>query len=139
MPKPRTKFLKWRTGRLLRVGREVIAIKIDHRILWRILLPVADNKGYVFLEPHHEEFLERVISTSKGLTENSWSNGKWADGGCLYGDRMIPLDFLATTDEVDKIAAFACTHYSQIEIHCYPITDRLRLYRRLRATRAGRR
>ena len=121
-------------GRYLRAGRERIAVSLDDRVLWMILLPVADNHGQVFLESHHNKFCDRVLKASGGSTEHAWSSGKWIDHGRLYSERMIPLEFLATTEEADEIAAFACVHYDQVEILWFPLTDRVRRYRRVQSS-----
>lgn len=117
------------TGRFLRVGRDLITMTLDDRLLFRILVPVADNDGLVFTDRHHEKFHDRVLKISGGSTENHWSSGKWMERRRLYKERMIPLEFLATTEQADTIAAFALVHYEQIEIQCYPISDRVRRYR----------
>jgi hypothetical protein len=46
---------------------------------------------------------------------------------------MIPLEFLATMEEADKIAGFARKHYDQTEILYYPINDHVRCWRRIKA------
>ena len=121
-------------GRYLRAGRERIAVSLDDRVLWMILLPVADNDGRVFLNQHHKKFLDRVLKISGGWTEHPWSTGRWIDDGRLYSERMIPLEFLATTEQADKITAFACVRYDQVEITCLPLTDRVRRYRRVQSS-----
>jgi hypothetical protein len=130
MGKRHKKIESERAGRFLRVGRNRITITLDDRLLFRILVPVADNEGLVFTHIHHEKFGSRVLKISGGSTENSLSIGKWIESRRLYKERMIPLEFLATTGQADAIAAFALVHYEQIEIQCYPISDRVRRYRR---------
>jgi hypothetical protein len=125
MPGDHNKIESVRAGRLLRVGRDLFSITLDDRLLWRILLPVAGNDGLLFLSRHHKRFYDLVLELSGGSTENSWSNGNWIDEGVLYQDRVVPLEFLATTEEAEKILAFACKHYDQSEILCYPISDRV--------------
>ena len=122
------------TGRYVRAGRERITVLLDDRVLWTILLPIADNDGRVFLNQHHKKFLDRVLKISGGWTEHPWSTGRWIDDGRLYSERMIPLEFLATTEQADKITAFACVRYDQVEITCLPLTDRVRRYRRVQSS-----
>jgi len=130
MSKRHKKVGSARAGRFLRVGRDRITMTLDDRLLFRILVPVAHNDGMVFTDRHHEKFHDHVLKISGGSTENHWSTGKWMERRRLYKERMIPLEFLATTEQADAIAAFACVHYDQIEIQCYPISDRVRCYRR---------
>ncbi len=133
MPRRHRKIERRRAGRFLRIGQDLFSITLEDRLLWRIFLPVADNDGFVFLDRHHKKFSDRVLNVSGGSTENPWSAGKWINEGRLHKERMIPLEFLATTEQADMIAAFAAKHYDQIEIMCYPISDRVRLYRLGRA------
>jgi hypothetical protein len=130
MPRKESKLGSPRAGRFLRVGQDLITIALDDRLWWRLLVPIADNDGLVFTARHHEKFDGRVYKISGGSTENPWSNGKWRERGRLYKERMIPLEFLATTEQADAIAAFALVHYDQLEILCVPISDRVRRYRR---------
>lgn len=125
MPRDHNKIGSVRAGRLLRVGRDLFSITLDDRLLWRILLPVTGNDGLLFLSRHHKSFYDFVLKVSGGSTENSWSNGNWIDEGVLCKDRVVPLEFLATTEEAEKIVAFACKHYDQTETFCYPISDRV--------------
>ena len=124
-------------GRFLRVGQDLITITLDDRVWWRLLVPIADNDGLVFTEAHHLKLYRLVFKVSGGSTENPWSSGKWMNNGRVFKDRVIPLEFLGTTEEADKIAAFSLIHYDQIEIQCVPMSDRVRRYRR--ATMEGRR
>lgn len=117
-------------GRFVRVGRDLVTIALDDRLWWRLLVPVADNAGLVFTDRHHFRLYRIVFKISGGSTDNPWSNGRWMDDGRVYKDRVIPLEFLATTEQADKIAAFALIHYDQMEILCVPISDSVRRYRR---------
>ena len=94
-------------------------------------MPVADNDGLVFTDAHHLKVYRLIFKISGGSTDNPWSSGKWINDGRVYKDRVIPLEFLATTEEADRIAAFALVHYEQIEIVCVPISDAVRRYRRV--------
>lgn len=59
------------------------------------------------------------------------------DDGRVYKDRVVPLEFLATTEQADKIATFALIHYDQMEVLCVPISDRVRRYRRAENKASG--
>jgi hypothetical protein len=130
MPRGRNKIANGPAGRFVRAGRDLVTIALDDRVWWRLLVPVADNDGLVFTDRHHLKLERLVFKISGGSTDNPWSNGKWMNKGRVYKDRVVPLEFLATTEEADKIAAFALIHYEQMEILCVPISDRVRRYRR---------
>jgi len=116
MSKRHKKIGSERAGRFVRVGRDLVTIALDERWWWRLLVPAADNDGLVFTDGHHLKLHRLVFKISDGSTENPWSNGKWMNNGRVYKDRVIPLEFLATTEGADKIAAFALVHYEQKEI-----------------------
>jgi hypothetical protein len=130
MAKNQIKLVSPPAGRFLQVGQNLITIALDDRVWWRLLIPIADNDGLVFTDRHHLKLYRLVFKISGGSTDNPWSNGRWMDDGRVYKDRVVPLEFLATTEEADKIAAFALIHYDQMEILCVPISDRVRRYRR---------
>lgn len=132
MAKNQIKLVRPPAGRFLQVGQNLITIALDDRVWWRLLVPIADNDGLVFTDRHHLKLYRLVFKISGGSTDNPWSNGRWMDEGRVYKDRVVPLEFLATTEEADKIAAFALIHYDQMEILCVPISDRVRRYRRAR-------
>jgi hypothetical protein len=102
-------------------------VRIDERSLWRMLLPVADNDGIVFSEHHHNVVRQKVRKKSGGLTDNLAAHGEWINNEKkLVNDRNIPIDFLATCGQADKIAAFAREHYRQTEIMYYVISSHVR-------------
>jgi len=126
-----------RTHRFRRVGiatRKPVKITLDQRPLWGMRIPIADNRGRVFPQPHHKAFMNPVLKKSGGSTENSWASGKWIHKGRLYMDRIVPLEFMATIEEADAIASLAVKHYRQKMIDYYMISDHVR-----HATRARRR
>jgi hypothetical protein len=112
-------------------------VKIEDRPLWLIQLPVANNKGIVFSEKHHNVVRKMVLKISGGLTDNLAANGEWKKKNKLYSDRNIPIEFLATYGEADKIAAFAREHYDQKEIWYFVVSDHVRLATR-KKTRSAR-
>jgi len=69
MPKPHNKVGRARTHRSRRVGtvtREVVRITLDQRLLWGMRIPIADNRGSVFSQPHHKAFMDPVLKKSGG-------------------------------------------------------------------------
>lgn len=131
-----------RTRRFHRAGtatREVVKITLDPRALWGMRIPIADNGGRVFSQPHHKVFMDPVLRKSGGSTENSWASGKWIDKGRLYTDRIIPFEFMATIEQADAIARRAAKHYRQKMVDYYMISDHVRHATRTRRRVATRR
>jgi len=142
MPKRHNKVVSARTRRFRRVGiatRELVTITLDHRLLWGIRIPIADNRGRVFSQTHHKAFMDPVVMKSGGSTENSWASGKWIHKGQLYMDRIMPFEFMATIEEADSIASLAAKHYQQKMIDYYMISDHVRHATRARRCVATRR
>ena len=136
MPKRNNKVVSVRTRRFRHVGtasRELVTILLDHRLLWGMRIPIADNRGRVFSQPHHKAFMDPVLEKSGGSTENSWASGKWIHKGRLYMDRIMPFEFMATIEDADAIASLAAKHYKQKMIDYYMLSDHVR-----HATRARR-
>jgi NADH dehydrogenase/NADH:ubiquinone oxidoreductase subunit G len=114
--------------------REVLRVRapkltkttLDSRALWRILIPLASNKGFVFSSDHHERFLNTVRSVSRGLTNNAEASGEWQPKKKLYREPLIPIDFLANDAQADEVAIIAREHYQQIEVHYYVISKHVR-------------
>ena len=142
MRKRHNKVVNARTRRFRRVGtatRELVTIALDQRLLWGMRIPIADNRGRVFSQPHHKVFMDPVLEKSGGSTENSWASGKWIDKGRLYTDRIMPFEFMATIEEADAIARRAAKHYRQRMIDYYVISDHVRHATRTRRRVATRR
>jgi hypothetical protein len=128
MPKRHNKVVSARAHRFRHVGtatRDVVKIALDPRVLWGMRIPIADNRGSVFSQPHHKVFMNRVLKKSEGSTENSWASGKWIDKSRLYTERMLPFEFMATIEEAEAIAKRAAKHYRQKMIQYYVISDRV--------------
>jgi len=102
-------------------------------------IPIADNRGRVFSQPHHKAFMDPVIEKSEGSTENSWASGKWIHKGRHYMDRIMPFEFMATIGEADAIAKIAAKHYRQNRVDYYVISDHVRHATRTRRRIATRR
>jgi hypothetical protein len=102
-----------RSRRVGTATRELVTIALDQRLLWGMRIPIADNRGRVFSQPHHRAFMDPVLKKSGGSTENSWASGKWIHKGRLYMDRIVPFEFMATIEEADAIAGLAVKHYQQ--------------------------
>jgi hypothetical protein len=111
-------------------------VKIEDRPLWRMQLPVADNRGIVFSEDHHNVIRKKVLKKSGGLTDNLAAHGEWIDKNKLYSDRNIPIEFLATYGQADEIAAFASKHYRQKAIWYFVISTHVRKATRKKARSA---
>jgi hypothetical protein len=142
MPKRHNKVVSARARWFRRAGtvtREPVTITLDRRLLWGMRIPIADNRGRVFSQPHHKAFMDPVLEKSGGSTENSWASGKWIHNGRLYMDRIMPFEFMATIEEADAIASRAAKHYRQKMIDYHMISDHVRHAARARRRVATRR
>jgi hypothetical protein len=134
---PRGMRARRRSGRTSRSAATTTIVKIVDRPLWRIQLPVADNKGTVFSEDHHNIVRKMVLKISGGLTDNLAAHGEWIEKNKLYSDRNIRLDLLATCGQAEEIAAFAREHYRQKAIFYCVISNHVRMATRKKARWAG--
>ena len=64
MPKRQNKVGHTRTRRSRGLGmttRKVIKITLDPRLLWGMRIPIADNRGNEYSQPHHRAFTDPVL------------------------------------------------------------------------------
>jgi hypothetical protein len=95
------------------------------KALWEIMVPTISNEGKPFRTRHHREWDRRVKSISKGLTIYTPSIGIWQDQttGIEYRERMIPVRIACTRDEIIKIMNILKSHYDQIDVLAYKISE----------------
>mgnify|MGYP003395241913 CR=1 FL=1 len=91
--------------------------------LYEILIPVADNDGKTFSNAHVTKFWDLIIATANGLTVMPNVKGFWVDGGRTFTDENTPLRVVATKDEIRFIAHQAKSHFNQLAILYYKISD----------------
>jgi hypothetical protein len=96
------------------------------KALWEILIPKCNNEGTYFLESHHAVWKREIIELSKGLTVLACATGYWPN--LDYPEPMMPVRFMATNTEADKVMEFTQGHYRQQVVMCYKIADSARFY-----------
>lgn len=98
--------------------------------MWEILVPCEYNTGKPVRKKHHQEWDKVVEKIAGGLTIYRPSLGKWKDkDNQIYHERMIPVRIACTREQIDKIAKFSITHYKQIAILAYKVSDEVTIYR----------
>lgn len=73
----------------------------------------------------------KVREISHGLTIMPPVKGQWLSmDGELFAERMIPVMFLATEEQKDKIVAMTAEYYDQLAILCWEISQNVTMYNR---------
>jgi hypothetical protein len=100
--------------------------------LWEILVPCVRNDGRPFRVRYHRVWDAKVRAISGGLTIMKPARGQWIDPreGQLYEERMIPVRFVATRDQMEEIVDMTCVYYEQLAVLCYRIADEV-VYREI--------
>lgn len=92
--------------------------------LYEILVPASNNKQGKFTYAHHKKWDAFVMEISKGVTIMKTGKGEWVSPeGELYKDRVIPCRIACTAEEIDKIIDFTITHYNQLAVMAYCISE----------------
>lgn len=98
--------------------------------LWEILVPCVfqDNKKPVRLK-HHRVWDEYVRKISGGLTILHPAKGQWIEtiSKDLIEERVIPVRVACNEKEIKKIINFTITHYRQLAVMAYRISDKVLL------------
>ncbi len=97
--------------------------------LWEILVPVADNDGHEFDISHHRAWDEQVRQLTGGLTILRTAKGQWYDAaGNLFTEKVIPVRIACDEEKVYQIAEITLSHYGQLAIMAYQISDRALIF-----------
>lgn len=96
--------------------------------LWEILVPTQRNDGRPFRTRYHRVWDAKVREISGGLTIMPVVKGQWVFQSELFKERMIPVRFIASEEEVYSILDFTKKYYDQIAVLCYRISDKVILY-----------
>jgi hypothetical protein len=110
----------------------------EEKYLWEILVPCVRNDGRPFRLRYHRVWDAKVREISGGLTVLKTAQGQWVDPqtGDLYKDRTIPVRFIATREQMNRIVNMTCIYYEQLAILCYRIADEV-VMRTIEEARAG--
>jgi hypothetical protein len=98
------------------------------KFLWEILVPtekrLPTTKNKYYTTKYHKNWDAKVRKISGGLTILTPTKGQWiSDTGELYSERMIPVRFIATKSDAEKIVDFTITYYDQLAVLCYKISN----------------
>lgn len=96
--------------------------------LWEILVPTERRSdGAPISTRFHRVWDARVREISGGLTIFKPVKGHWvdqsSDDNTLYSERMIPVRFIASEDDMEAIVAMTGVYYDQLVILCYEISQ----------------
>lgn len=95
----------------------------DETFMWEILVPTERRSdGAPIRTRFHRVWDSKVREISGGLTIMKPANGQWVcPEGNLYRERMIPVRFLATREQMSRIADMTAVYYDQLAILCYRV------------------
>lgn len=94
--------------------------------LWEILVPTVRRiGGQPYRTRFHRVWDEKVRAFSGGLTILTPAKGQWVcpESSELFVERMIPVRFIATEEQKDRICDMTCVYYDQLAVLCYAIGD----------------
>jgi hypothetical protein len=91
--------------------------------LWQIMVPCNWNDGRPVRTRHHKEWDRRVRKITGGLTVLPPGKGQWENEGVLYSDRVIPVNVIATENQMNQIADITMQHYDQLAVMYFKVSD----------------
>ena len=95
--------------------------------LWEILVPCVRNDGRPIHTRFHRVWDRTVRDISGGLTVLQPARGQWIDADeHLWTERMIPVRFVASEEEADRIAEMTKRYYEQLTVMYYRLSDDVR-------------
>lgn len=100
----------------------------DEIILWEILVPTvrrADDKP--IRTRFHRVWDEKVRAISGGLTVMTPAKGQWVcpKTSELFVERMIPVRFLATQEQMNEVVDMTAVYYDQLAVLCYAVANKV--------------
>lgn len=95
------------------------------KCLWQIMVPCNYNDGRPVKTRHHREWDRQVRKITNGLTILPPSKGQWIDesDGKLYVDRMIPVNLIATEEDMEAVAKITMRHYDQLAVMFFKLSE----------------
>lgn len=97
------------------------------KMLWEILVPTDWEGSWSYFEKddHHKAWDNYVHSITGGLTVlRPTKKGYWtSDDGKTYEEAMIPVRIFCTAANIKQIAEFTKTHYKQLSVMYYRLSD----------------
>jgi hypothetical protein len=96
--------------------------------MWTILVPTQRNDGRPIKTRFHRVWDAKIKSITGGLTIQPPNKGKWlAPNGDIYDERMIPVMFVATEEECDRVIDITLEYYDQIAILCWEVSSNVKM------------
>lgn len=93
--------------------------------LWRILVPTILNDKPIRTR-YHRVWDKKVRAITGGLTILMPAKGHWvAPDGELFIERMIPVEIVATDEQIEKISDMTAKYYNQLAIMYYLVSERV--------------
>ena len=93
-------------------------------VLWEILVPTIRQDGRPIKTRFHRVWDTKVREISKGLTIIPPAKGQWVSPtGDVIAERMIPVRFMATRNQMNLIVDLTLKYYEQQCVLCYKISD----------------
>lgn len=95
------------------------------KCLWQIMVPCNYNDGRPVKTRHHKEWDRQVRKITNGMTILPPSKGQWIDesDGKLYVDRMIPVNLIATEEDMETVAKITMHHYDQLAVMFFKLSE----------------
>ena len=96
-----------------------------NQCLWQIMVPCNWNDGRPVRTRHHKAWDEKVRNITKGLTILPPGKGQWVDpsDGVLYVDRVIPVNIIATEEQMERISDITMKHYEQLAVMYFKLSE----------------
>ena len=91
--------------------------------LWEILVPTVRNDGRPFHLRYHRVWDAKVREISGGLTIMAPAKGQWVYRDNVHHERMIPVRFYATREELEQVAQMTLEYYDQVAVMAYKVSD----------------
>lgn len=94
--------------------------------LWEVLVPRAFNNGADVPVSHHHLWDLEVRKIAGGLTILKSAKGIWeSPSGKIFREGMIPVRVACTEDQIRLIIELTISHYDQLAVMAYRISDRV--------------
>jgi hypothetical protein len=100
--------------------------------LWEILVPtVRRDSGKPYRLRYHRVWDQKVQAISGGLTIMRAVKGRWRSREDeLFEERMIPVRFMATSEQASEIVDMTLVYYDQLAVMCYTVSTEVILRHR---------
>lgn len=103
----------------------------QHLEMWEVLVPTHDNDGQKYPLEHHQQWDGFIQNLCGGQTLLKVARGRWVDrtSGKLYDETVIPVRIACTHEQLEQIGEFTLSHYNQIEVLTYLVSEQVIFFR----------